>query len=258
MAELVLLRFQILEIVRVRRDLDRHRLDDVQAIAFQADDLARVVGQQADVAHAEIDKDLRADAVLPKVHAVAEALVGFNGIEALLLLQAVGLKLGQQADAAAFLAHVEDDAPAGLGDLGHGLVELGAAIAEHALENVAGQALAVDAHEDRLGLHWDGAVDLEADAAHAQGQVRLGVHQRSVGDQVESAEPRRLLDDQLAPDEAFALPAKLDEVLDGAHFEAVLLAELAEIGEASHVAVGGHDLDDDGRLLEAGEAGEVD
>ena len=62
------------------------------------------------------------------------------------------------------------------------------------LEDVAGQALAVDAHQHRLVLHRHDAVDLDADAAHAQGQVRLRIDHRGVGDQVELAELRRQLD----------------------------------------------------------------
>ncbi len=37
---------------------------DVQAVAFQADDGAAAVGQQDHVLHAEIEQDLRADAVI--------------------------------------------------------------------------------------------------------------------------------------------------------------------------------------------------
>ena len=75
-------------------------------------------------------------------------------------------------------------------DLLHRLVQLRAAVAQQAVEDVAGQALAVDADQHRLVLHRHAAVDLDADAAHAQGQVRLRIDDRRVGDQVELAVAR--------------------------------------------------------------------
>ena len=98
------------------------------------------------------------------------------------------LQLGQQADAAALLPHVQDDALAGLRRPG-AIAWCSCEPQSHSmlLEDVAGQALAVDAHQHRLGLHRHDAVHLDADAAHAQRQVRLGIDDRGVGDQVELA-----------------------------------------------------------------------
>ena len=102
------------------------------------------------------------------------------------------------------------------------------------------------------------AVDFDADAAHAQGQVRLRIDHRGVGDQIEVAEARRQLDRQLAVDQPFALPAILDQVLDGAHLQAVLPAESRRSGKRAMRAVGVDDLADDGRFLQAGQAGQID
>ena len=88
------------------------------------------------------------------------------------------------------------------GDLGHRLMKLRAAIAQHAAEDVAGQTLAVDAHQDRLGLHRNDAVDLDADAAHAQGQVRLRIdHARCTGSNRTSPYLVGSFTDQLAVDQ---------------------------------------------------------
>src|SRR5205085_10654461 len=133
-----------------------------------------------------------------------------------------------------------------------------AAIAQQALEDVARQALAVNAHQYRLGLNRDRAVDVNADSAEAQRQVGFGIDDRRVWDQVERAEPGRQLQHQLAMDQPFALSAELDQVLDGAQLQTMLLAKLAEIRQAGHVAVGRHDLDDHRRLLAAGQPGEID
>ena len=72
-----------------------------------------------------------------------------------LVLERVGADLGEQADAPALLAHVEDHAAALLADARERRLELRPAVAPHGVEHVARQALAVRAHEeglrDRLG-----------------------------------------------------------------------------------------------------------
>ena len=83
-----------------------------------------------------------------------------------LVLEVVGAQLVVEADAAALLAHVDDDAAALLGDHLHRLLELLAAVAAHAAEDVAGDALAVHAHEHRL---------IAVDVAHDEGDVLVGV-----------------------------------------------------------------------------------
>src|SRR4051794_10442912 len=85
-AELVLLGLQVAAVVEVGRDLDGHALDDAQAVAVDADDLLGVVGEDAQLADAQVVEDLGADAVVPQVGAEAEAVVGLDGVEALLLL----------------------------------------------------------------------------------------------------------------------------------------------------------------------------
>ena len=59
-------------------------------------------------------------------------------------------------------------------------------------------------------------------------------------------------------DEALALEAVLDDLGDAAHFDGVLGAELFEVGDAGHFAVGLHDFDDGSGGVEAGEAAEID
>src|SRR5262249_35806455 len=148
-AELLLLGAEILEILLVRLDLERHALDDLQTVALDAGALAGVVRDDAHLAHAEVAQDLRADAVVAEIRREAEPLVGLDRVETLLILQPVGLDLVLQPDAAAFLPHVEEYAAAlGLDHLHRGL-ELLAAVAAHRAEGVARQALAVDAHEHR-------------------------------------------------------------------------------------------------------------
>src|SRR5262249_62204319 len=169
------------------------------------------VRQEANLPDAEVEQDLGADAVVAQIGREAERLVGLHRVEAVLLLELIRAQLGEQADAAAFLRHVEQHAPAGLADLGHRLVQLRAAVAQQALEDVAGQALAVDAHEHRLLLYRHAAIDLEADAADAQRQVRFGIDHGGVGDELEIAVQGRQGYGELAADQALALPAVLDD-----------------------------------------------
>jgi hypothetical protein len=61
------LRVQVALVVRVGRVHDRDLLGDRQAVAFEPDDLLRVVGHDPDRAEPEVDEDLRPDAVVAQV-----------------------------------------------------------------------------------------------------------------------------------------------------------------------------------------------
>ena len=61
-------------------DLERHLLGDLEAVALEADDLARVVRQEPDRVQAQVAQDLRADAVVAQVRREAERLVGLDGV----------------------------------------------------------------------------------------------------------------------------------------------------------------------------------
>ena len=94
----------------------------------------------------EVDEDLRADAVVAQVDRQAELEVRVDGVEAL-VLQVVGAQLVQQADPAALLGEVEQDAAALVLDHRERRLELLAAVAAQRVEDVAGQALGVHADE---------------------------------------------------------------------------------------------------------------
>src|SRR5262245_6077757 len=107
--ELVALGAQILAIVGVGRDLQGHPLDDMQPVAFQPGALRRVVGEQAQVLHPEIDEDLGADPVVTQISLEAQQVVRFDRVFTL-VLQLVGPDLVVETDAASFLTKVDDDA----------------------------------------------------------------------------------------------------------------------------------------------------
>ena len=140
---------QVVAIVFAGFDADGDFFYDREAVAFDAVNFFGVVGHDADFSQAEIAEDLAADAVVAFVDGEAESLVGFDGVVAF-FLEGVGVELVGEADAAAFLAEVDEGAFAFLFDHLHGGGELGAAIAAGAAEDVAGEAFAVDSDEDGL------------------------------------------------------------------------------------------------------------
>ena len=85
MAELDLFRLEVFRIVRVGFAPNRHLLDHLESIPFQPNHLLRVVGQKAELAHAQIEKDLRAETVIAQIARVTELGVCFHGIESFLL-----------------------------------------------------------------------------------------------------------------------------------------------------------------------------
>ena len=105
-----------------------------------------IVGQKPHRPDPEILEDLDADAIVALVGLEAEALVGFDGIEPL-ILKLVGADLVGQADAAPFLIEVEQDAAALGLDLSERRFELQAAVAPRGVEHVAGQAARVHPHQ---------------------------------------------------------------------------------------------------------------
>lgn len=129
-------------------------------------------------------------------------------------------------------------------------------------EDVAQEVAAVHAHEGGFVLFTGvpGGVEF-ADAADGESDVRLGVDDALVGDEVERAaagadgSPGSGGD---SADEGFTGEAVLDDLGDGAELEVVLACDVEEVGEAGHFAVVAHDLDDGGGGVQAGEAAEVD
>ena len=83
MSQLFLLGAQIIAIPLVGRNLDRDALDDAKPIAIQADHLLGVVGEESNLPDAQIDENLRADAVMAQVGAKAQTLIRLYGIQSL-------------------------------------------------------------------------------------------------------------------------------------------------------------------------------
>ena len=239
---------QVRLVVRVGRVHDRHLLGDRQAVALEAADLLRVVGEDADARQPEVDEDLRADAVVAQVDRQPELEVRVDRVVAL-VLQLVGAQLVQQPDPAPLLGEVEQHAAALLLDHRQRRLELLAAVAAQRVEDVAGQALRVHADEHVLG-----AVDLALDHR----DVVLVVDERAVADDGELAEAGRQPGRDDALDELVVAAPVGDQVGDRDHLQPVARAVALEVGDAGHRPVVVHDLADHAGRREAGEAGEVD
>ncbi len=148
-----------------------------------------------------------------------------------------------------FLGHVQQHAALLVGEPGQRLLELLAAVAAERVEDVAGQALGVDADEHVLG-----SVDLAAD----ERDVVLAGQLLAERDRLELAVRGRQMDRRRALDELLGSAPVLDEIGDGDQLDVVALAELDEVGDARHRPVLLHHLADDARGIEAREPCEVD
>ena len=239
---------EVFFVVRVGLRGDGDLFDDFEAVAVESDNFFGVVGEEADFLEAEVDEDLGTDAVFAEVGVVAEFEVGVDGVVAL-FLEFVGADFSGEADAAAFLAHVEEDAFAGVGDSFHSLAQLAAAVATLGAEDVAGEAFAVDADEGGLAVGEVAAGEGKVVNAVDGGAVEVKLEGSAVGGQADGFD---------FLDEALALAAVFDEVFNGAKFELVSDGEGAKFRQAGHGAVVVHDFADDGDGAAAGQAGEVD
>ena len=125
----------------MHRWLDRHLVDhlEVEATVDEGICLLRIVGEEADPPQAQILEQLDPDAIVAGVGLVAEGQVRLDRVEPL-ILQLVGLDLLDEPDAAALLRKIDEYAAALPADPFEGHVQLVAAVAPQAVEQVAGEA----------------------------------------------------------------------------------------------------------------------
>src|SRR5438477_5404665 len=130
---------------------------DADAVLLELRNLVGIVGHQPHRADLEAGEHVRRDRVIALVVAEAEREIGVHGVEAL-VLQRVGADLVDQADPAALLAEIEEQAARHRGQPAQGRLELVAAIAAQGARHVAGQALGVEPGGDVVVAN-DVAVD---------------------------------------------------------------------------------------------------
>ena len=135
-----------------------YNLDACQSECF---DLFRIVGDKADLREAKLLENLSGKLELAAVGFIAKLKIGLDGVESL-VLKFVSAEFGHEADASAFLLLVEEDTCTCICNGAEGELELLAAVAAKRVEDVAGEALRVDAHDRR------GTVNVSHDEGHGR------------------------------------------------------------------------------------------
>src|SRR5215469_13352726 len=90
---LLALRFQVFSIMGICRSFDRDLFDNFQTIAFKADNFLRVIRQEPDLFDSQVYENLCSEAVFTQIARIAELLVCFHRIQAI-LLKLVSVNLG--------------------------------------------------------------------------------------------------------------------------------------------------------------------
>src|SRR5262245_47050694 len=109
MAELFLLRTQVVNVARPRLDLEWNALDDGHTVRSEPLDLLGIVRQQANLADTEVAQDLRPDAIITTILGEAELQVRLDRV-ASLILQRVRAHLVAKTDPATLLMEIQEDA----------------------------------------------------------------------------------------------------------------------------------------------------
>src|SRR5215216_4866684 len=136
MSELVALCAEIPLVLIVRRLYDRHTLTNPQTIAFEPDQLARIIRDEPDRLESKVEENLRANAVVAQIGLESELLVRLDRIRAF-VLELVGLELVEQSDSPPFLIEIHDRAATIRRDQLHGLVELPATVTSQRMKHVS-------------------------------------------------------------------------------------------------------------------------
>ena len=232
--------------------MKRGLLGDFETIAFEGDDLARMVGEDANAAQAEVDEDLRADAALALHEALAaKVLVDFRARVELDARERVVCFFDGRVDAkaAAAMVQVDEDATIFGGDGFQGAVDDFAAVAGERAENVAGQAMRVHANEGRLRA---------AELAANEGDVELIVGLGGIGEHAEIAEARGEGRFRDALHVTLMLHAIADQLGNRQKLQIVAPAKFSELRDAGHRAIVVHDFANHAGGIEARDASEID
>ena len=161
-AHLFLLRQQVALESLDRFNSRRDSFHNPDAGSFECLHFLGVVGHEANCFGTEFFKDSSGYFKLAAVGFVAKFEIRLDGV-ASVILQFIGAELRHQADAAAFLQLIHQHAAACFADGCKGEFQLGAAIAADGSEDVASEALRVDANDRSL------FGSMRGDVAHHQG-----------------------------------------------------------------------------------------
>src|SRR3989441_1081697 len=231
-AQLDFLRSQIANVRVLRRNFDRNALDDLEPVPLHPDDLPGIVRDEPDLVQPQLDQDLRAHAIVPKVRLEAQRQVGLDCVLAF-VLQLVRAQLVHQADAAPFLVQVQEHALPRLLNHLQRAMELLAAIAAKRSEHIGGEAPGVHA-DQHLVVQFDRALD-QRDVG-AMVEVVLEHVRDEVAEDCRESRLRHFVN------EGLSLHPVLDEVFDRHQLEVMSLGNLVKLRHPGHGPVVVHDL----------------
>jgi len=126
--ELVLFGLEVAASKVGRRNFERNRFGNGEAVTLQPHEFPRVVGQQPHRLHAEITQDLCTDAIVALVCLETQTLVRLDGVETA-VLKFVCADLVRKPDSPPFLIQIQQNAPPLRGDPRKSGLELCTAVA---------------------------------------------------------------------------------------------------------------------------------
>src|SRR5436190_22330692 len=124
-------------------------LDDINSLMLEAGDLGGIVSQHPDPVEPKRPKHSRGHAIIALVVGKAEPTVGVDRVEPA-ILQRIGPELVGEANAAPFLAKVEQDPAALRSENSERFLELRTAVAFETSEHIASEAFAMQSDQGRL------------------------------------------------------------------------------------------------------------
>src|SRR5262249_26805108 len=137
-------------------------------------------------------------------------------------------------------------------------MELSAAITTQTMKYIAGETLAVNSDQHRAFLDRHLAARLHADSSQRQRQMNLRINHGAIGEEIEFAVCGRQLQGEFSLAQPLPRTAQLDNLLDGAHFQAVLAGKFDEVGQSCHVTIGLDDFAENGCALQTSQRSQVD
>jgi hypothetical protein len=129
-------------------DLDRYSLNDSQSGFLKGLKFIGIIGNNAYLAQTQVEQDLSALLVSSSVHCKPQLFIRFHGVCAV-ILKSVSPDLVQDTDSPSLLLLIDDRSSTFRLNHLEGLIELRSAVALDGTENVARQALRMDADKRR-------------------------------------------------------------------------------------------------------------
>src|SRR5215467_2372351 len=140
---------QVVHVMRIVRSGGGDSTPDRNSFLDQTGDLQRIVGDQVDAPYPEKPEHVGGNVVGPEIVREAQLAVRLVGVQPA-GLERISLDLVSEADAAPFLAKVEDHAAPARHDQVQCAVQLLTAVTLETAQHLAGQALGVNADRNAL------------------------------------------------------------------------------------------------------------